>query len=382
MKIKLAKKFITGMAGIILCAILYTPGCSQAGNTPGNLKDAFSGRFLIGTALNGFQITGKDSLSATLIDRHFNSITPENCTKWQFIHPEPGRYDFTLADRFVELGGEKQMHMVGHVLVWHSQTPRWVFRDEEGNPVSRDTLLARMRDHIHTVVGRYRGKIDCWDVVNEAIGDDGEMRKSPYFNIIGEDYVEKAFAFAREADPEATLIYNDYSLPNPVKRAGVVKMVKQLQSKGIRIDGIGMQGHYHLDYPDPGELAASIEAFSGLGLKVMITEMDVNVLPQPGSYRGADVGTRSEMRKRLDPYIAGLPDSVQDALAERYKLYFEVFCQHSKDIERVTFWGVHDGGSWLNNWPVPGRTNYPLLFDRAGQPKPACDAVIATARSE
>ena len=382
MKLREIRNIITGMAVILLCTILYTEGCSQEGDTPGSLKDAFSDHFLIGTAVNRFQITGKDSLSATLIDKHFNSITAENCMKWKFIHPEPGRYDFTLADRFVELGEEKQMHMVGHTLVWHSQTPRWVFRDEEGNQVSRDTLLARMRDHIHTVVGRYRGKVDCWDVVNEALGDDGEIRKSLYYNIIGEDYVEKAFAFAREADPEATLIYNDYSLPDPARRAGVVKMVKELQSKGIRIDGIGMQGHYQLDYPDPEELAASIEAFSELGLKVMITEMEVNVLPQPGRYRGADVGTRFEMRKRLDPYTAGLPDSVQDALTERYRLYFEVFCEHSDAIERVTFWGVHDGVSWKNNWPVRGRTNYPLLFDRAGQPKPAYDAVIAVSESK
>ena len=301
--------------------------------------------------------------------------------KWERIHPEPGAYDFELADKFIELGMEREMYIVGHTLVWHSQTPRWVFLDDEGNLTTRDTLLMRMRDHIHTVVGRYKGRVHCWDVVNEVIGDDGNIRNSLWYRIIGEDYIEKAFTYASEADPEALLIYNDYSLPNPTKREGVVKMVKELQSKGIPIGGIGMQGHYHLGDPSLEDVDASITAFAELGVQVMITEMEITVLPVPSDDTGAEVSKRFEMKEWLNPYTDGLPDSVQNILTNRYRDLFTLFRDHSEHIQRVTFWGVHDGVSWKNNWPVPGRTNHPLLFDRDGEPKPSFDAVMGVASS-
>lgn len=372
----------TIFSSMMVLLVLTAISCSDQGTEQVTLKQAFQEDFLVGAALNRSQILGKDSLSAPIIETQFSSLTGENCMKWERIHPRPGEYWFDLADRLASYAGENEMHLQGHVLVWHSQTPRWVFQDAEGNLASRDTLLMRMKDHIFTVVGRYKGKVDSWDVVNEAIEDDGSMRKSLWYRIIGEDFIEKAFEYAHEADPDAELIYNDYSLADPAKRDGVVKMVKNLQAKGIRIDGIGMQGHYHLDDPLLEEVEASIEAYAALGLKVSFTEVEITVLPVPEDYTGAEITTRFEMEEWLNPYVDGLPDSVQNLLTNRYKDLFTLFVEHSEQIDRVTFWGVHDGVSWKNNWPVPGRTNHPLLFDREGKPKPAFDAVIAVASSD
>jgi endo-1,4-beta-xylanase len=345
--------------------------------TPKGLKDAYRDHFLVGAALSKNRIYEKDSLSARLILEQFNTLTPDNDMKWERIHPKPGIYNFEVADRFVELGERNGMHLVGHVLVWHSQTPPWVFKDQDGNPVTRDTLLARMKDHIQTVVGRYKGRIHTWDVVNEAVGDDGNLRESPWYRIIGEDYIEKAFRYAMEADPGAKLVYNDYSLASAAKREGTVRLVRDLQSKGVRVDAVGMQGHYDLVYPSLEELEASIVAFSDLGVEVMVTEMDVSVLPWPDQPRGAEISNRSEYQSRMDPYKESLPDSVQQVLADRYAGLFSVFVNHSDVVSRVTFWGVDDGTSWKNNFPVRGRTDYTLLFDRNYQPKPAFHAVMA-----
>ena len=272
------------------------------------------------------------------------------------------------------------MFIVGHTLVWHSQTPRWVFQDASGQPVSRDTLIARMREHIQTVVGRYRGRVRGWDVVNEALNEDGTLRHSPWFNIIGEDYIAMAFRFAHEADPAAELYYNDYSLENAAKRQGAVALVRRLRAEGVPITGIGSQDHVQMDWPTPAQVDSTLTAFGQLGVKVMITELDVDVLPRATQQRGADVSLNVAARSDLNPYVAGLPDSVQQALARRYADLFAVYLRHKDVVERVTFWGVTDGDSWKNNWPVRGRTNHPLLFDREGRPKPAFDAVIRVAR--
>jgi endo-1,4-beta-xylanase len=233
-----------------------------------------------------------------------------------------------------------------------------------------------MREHISTVVGRYRGRIGGWDVVNEALDDDGQLRRTPWFRMIGEDFLAKAFEFAHEADPNAELYYNDYGLDNAPKRKGAIELVKKLQSQGIRIAAIGMQGHYKMDWPSLGETEASILAFSKLGLKVNITELDLDVLPPPGQDRGADVTVRYDLQRKLNPYADGLPAANQQALAKRYADFFALFAKQSDVISRVTFWGVTDGDSWLNDWPVRGRTAYPLLFDRKGHPKPAFGAVL------
>jgi len=217
-------------------------------------------------------------------------------------------------------------------------------------------------------------------VVNEAIEADGSLRKSPWLQIIGPDYIARAFEFAHAADPEAELYYNDYDEWKPGKRQTIVSLVNELREKGIRIDGIGMQGHWGLDYPELEEAEKSIETFAALGLKVMITELDVTVLPHASRQTGADIAQNYELRKELNPWPDGLPDEMQEKLASRYADIFALFCKHADKIDRVTFWNVHDGNSWRNNWPVRGRSDYPLLFGRQGKPKPAFYAVIKTAK--
>lgn len=342
------------------------------------LKDAFSDRFLIGTAMSVPQIMGKEPGTKEFVVRHFNSLTAENCMKWEKIHPQPSVYDFAPADSTVAFANRNGMFMIGHTLVWHQQTPDWVFTDSLGNPLTRDALLARMKDHIFTVVGRYKGQVKGWDVLNEVLADDGSLRKTKYYEIIGEDYMQKAFEFAREADPDAELYYNDYNIETPAKRDSAVKLLRALQSRGVKIDGVGIQGHYHMDFPELNDIDIAIQQFGELGLKVMFTELDINVLPRPQNISGADISKNFELQKQMNPYPESLPDSVQQALARRYADMFSLFVKHSDKVSRVTFWGVHDGQSWLNNWPVRGRTNYPLLFDRNFKPKPAFYSVIET----
>lgn len=344
------------------------------------LKEAYKNDFMIGVAVNTNQFTGRDRRGEAIIKTQFNSISPENALKWERIHPWPGKdgYDFGPADRYVEFGEQNGMYLVGHTLVWHSQTPEWVFQDNNGRPLSgtnaadRELLLRRMHDHIQTVVGRYKGRIKCWDVVNEALNEDGTLRRSPWERIIGPDYIEKAFQYAHEADPAAILRYNDYSLENEPKRRGAITLIKKLQAEGIPIGAIGLQDHVKMDWPSIEQEDGMISDFAKLGIKVMITELDVDLL---GRSQSADV---AEMQKQQtsDLYKNGLPDSVQQALARRYAELFTVFVKHRKDITLVTIWGVTDGDSWLN-W---GRMNYPLLFDRDHQPKPAFASVLKCAR--
>ena len=356
------------------------PVSASSPRTPSqSLKDAFKDSFLVGAALNADQFSGSDRRGEAIVTAQFNSITPENVLKWELVHPKPDAYDFDAPDRYVAFGEKHQMFIIGHTLIWHSQTPRWVFQDEQGNQVDRETLLKRMRDHIQTVVGRYKGRIKAWDVVNEALNEDGTMRQSAWMKIIGADYLEKAFQYAHAADPQAQLYYNDYSLENEAKRNGAVELIKKLQAAGVPVYGIGLQGHDKMDWPTVEQQDKTISAFASLGIKVSITELDIDVLPRPAPGNSADISQDFELRARLNPYPQGLPGPVQEALAKRYAELFTVFQKHREEIDRVTFWGVTDGDSWLNDWPVRGRTSYPLLFDRAGQTKPAFNAVIKTA---
>ncbi len=356
------------------------PACNSTNSEKGQtLKDAFEGKFYIGTAVNPMQISGRDSLSQKIILTHFNSIVAENCMKAERIQPEEGKFSFDLPDRFVEFGEQNNMHIVGHTLIWHSQAPRWFFVDEEGNDVSREVLIERMRNHIFAVVGRYKGRVHGWDVVNEAIIEDSSYRKSKFYEIIGEDYIELAFQFAAEADPDAELYYNDYGMANPGRRKGVIEIVKNLQAKGIKIDGIGMQGHLNLESLNLEEFEKSIVAFSELGVKVMITEFDLTILPFPTRETTADVGLRAEYEARMNPYADGF---TEEALAEWNNActdIFRLFLKHQDKISRVTTWGVTDNHSWKNNWPIRGRTDYPLLFDREYQPKPVVKTIIEEA---
>ena len=345
------------------------------------LKDVFQGKFYLGTALNAGQITGKDTASVRIIQQHFNSITSENVMKSALIQPQEGKFNFDLSDQFVEFGLQNQMFIIGHCLVWHSQAPKWFFVDTQGNDVSREVLISRMKNHIQTLVGRYKGKVKGWDVVNEAILDNGSWRESKFYKIIGPEFVKLAFQFAREADPEAELYYNDYSMALPGRREGVVKMVKELQKDGIRVDGIGMQGHVSMDFPKIEEFEKSILAFAALGAQVHITEMDISALPSPKNQQGADVDSNVDYKKELNPYTDGLPAEVEKAHGKRYQEFFDLFLKHEDKIKRVTLWGVQDGQSWKNNFPVRGRTDYALLFDRQYQPKSFVKGLLAGAEA-
>jgi endo-1,4-beta-xylanase len=364
--------------GIVLLAL----GITTNAQTQPSLKDAYKDFFLIGAAINQSQIYGKDTAEDALIRAQFSSITPEDVLKWEIVHPQPDTYDFAAADAYVDFGQKNHTHIVGHTLVWHHETPKWVFEDEKGKPPSREALLQRMHDHIRTVVGRYKGRINSWDVVNEALDEDGSLRQTPWLKIIGEDYIAKAFEFAHQADPSAQLNYNDYSLENAAKREGALKLIKKLRAEGVPVNAVGLQGHYRFEWPTVEQLDTTITEFGKLGVKVMITELDIDILPKATSGQTADVSLNVEAQAKLNPYANGLPDSAQQTLAKRYADLFSVLLKHRDVVTRVTFWGVTDAGSWLNNWPVRGRTSYPLLFDRHAQPKPAFHAVIETARKE
>ena len=371
-------KSIAGILGVFLAA----SGFAQTA-----LKDAFKNDFLIGAALNEAEFTGRNTNAAAIVKAQFNSISPENALKWESIHPRRFGFNFGPADSYVAFGQKSGMFIVGHNLVWHNQTPAWVFQSDQGSrtverkrrPVNRDVLLQRMSNHIFTVVGRYKGKIGGWDVVNEALDDDGTLRQSEWEKIIGPDYIIKAYQFAHEADPRAELYYNDYSLENEAKRNGAIALVRKLQAAGIPIAGVGLQGHYKMDWPTTNQVDETIAAFSKLGVKVMITELDLDVLPPATSSQAAEVSMNVALRAELNPYTNGLPAAVQRQIAQRYADLFAVFVKHHDVVSRVTFWGVTDADSWLNFWPIKGRKAYPLPFNRDGRPKPAFNAILQTA---
>jgi endo-1,4-beta-xylanase len=365
----------------VFTTALVFASVSTIDQAPVTLKGAYHSLFHVGAAINEGQITGRDALGDDLLASQFDSISPENVLKWERVHPGPDRYSFDLPDKYVAFGETHHMFIVGHTLVWHSQTPAWVFQDDKGNPADRDTLLKRMHDHIFTVVGRYKGRIQSWDVVNEALNDDGTLRKSPWLKIIGDDYIVKAFQYAHEADPQAQLNYNDYSIETEAKRNGAIALIKKLQAAGIPISTVGIQGHDQLNWPSVQLEDETIAAFAKLGVKVAITELDIDVLPRGGVSHTADIDYNIKSDSRLNPYPDALPDAQQHALAQRYADLFAVYIKHSDVVNRVTLWGVTDSDSWLNNWPVRGRTSYPLLFDREGKPKPALDAVIQAANA-
>jgi endo-1,4-beta-xylanase len=361
-------------AGLMLGGLTATAMAQPA------LKDVYKPFFRVGAALNPGQFNETNARGAALVKAQFDSITSENVLKWERVHPKPDAYNFDPSDRFVEFGEKNGMFIVGHCLVWHSQTPAWVFQDDKGAPLDRDGLLKRMHDHISTVMGRYKGRINGWDVVNEALNEDGTLRQSPWMRIIGEDYIAKAFQFAFEADPRAELYYNDYSLEgNEAKRKGAVELIRKLKAQGIAVAAAGLQGHVNLDSPTAVQMDQAIAAFKELGVKVAITELDIDVLPSADRGLTADVGRTAQPQAGLNPYTGGLPDAVVQAQTKRYADLFGVFLKYRGTVTRVTLWGVTDGDSWKNNWPIRGRTNYPLLFDRQGAPKPAFDAVIRAA---
>ena len=339
------------------------------------LKEYFKNDFSVGAAIGTDIFSQNNKEILNLIAREFNTITTENALKWQPVHPLENRWNFDIPDKFVEFGQKNKMYIQGHVLVWHSQVPKNLFIDESGKQVSKSVLLKRLENHISTLVDRYKGKIHSWDVVNEAITPEEGYRKSKWFEIIGPEFMERAFHLAHEADPNCHLIYNDYNMTDKRRRDFVVELVKKYKRKSVPIHGIGMQGHYNLDSPRTKAIETSIEAFAATGMRVHFTELDVDVLPYDWG-RTSEVSTNIEYAESLNPYTEGLPKDIQDKFTRRYEELFKLFLRQRDNIDRVTFWGTTDDKSWKNNFPMRGRTNYPLLFNREHKPKDAYFAVI------
>jgi endo-1,4-beta-xylanase len=344
------------------------------------LKEVAPKGLRIGAAINRRQAAGQDEKALAIVTRHFSTITAENDLKWERVHPEPDRYDFAPADRYVDFGAKHGMFVVGHVLLWHQQTPAWVFAGENGKKLDRETALARLKAHIDAVVGRYKGRIGGWDVVNEAFEEDGSLRKTAWLEAIGEDYIAKAFEFAHAADPAAELYYNDYNLWKPAKGAAAVKLVKELKAKGLRVDGIGEQGHWGVDDPPLEAIDACLAAIKASGTTPLITELDMDVLPRDPEMWGADLSKKMKIKAATNIYPDGLPPAMQQKLAKRYADVFALFLKHG--VGRVTFWGVTDANTWLNDFPIPGRVNYPLPWDRNAQEKEALGAIAEVLKKQ
>lgn len=365
-------KIISFVLIVFICCICTGSNSpSSSGNIP-SLKTVFKEDFMVGAALNRHQINETDPMATAFISGQFNTLTPENDMKAALIHPEWSRYNFTEADKIISYGRQHHMQVNAHTLIWHSQLPAFVLQMRD-----KDSLHQFFKDHISVIASRYDGKVYSWDVVNEALNEDGTMRKSLFLKYLGDDYVVEAFQLAGKAARHTKLYYNDYNIEQPKKRAGAVALIRKIQAAGTRIDGVGIQGHWHLGRVPLKEIEESILEFSALGIDVMFTELDISVLPDPKGVEGADVNQQKAYNSVLNPYAGSLPDSVQQQLAGDYENLFRLFLKHKDKISRVTFWGVNDGDSWLNNWPVPGRTNYPLLFDRQFNPKMAFNKVVA-----
>lgn len=342
------------------------------------IGDAFQRDFLLGTAINSKTLDDNEQNLLDLINQEFSSVTAENCQKWAEIHPEDAVWNWATSDRFIEFATAHKKHVLGHTLVWHSQIPDSVFKGLDGQLLSAAELRKKMEYHINTIVDRYRGKVDTWDVVNEVVSDDGydSWRNSYWYQIMGDSFMEHAFRTTHAADPKAELLYNDYNMHDPAKRAFLVDVFKDYLDRDVPIHGVGFQAHYALDEPKIEEVEKSIEAFSELGLAIHITELDVDVLPQAFDYMGAEISASFEYSDELNPYPVALPAELEDQLAQRYESLFRLFLKHRDSIKRVTLWGTGDAQSWKNDWPVVGRTNYPLLFDRSLRPKAAYQRVL------
>ncbi|MCC3372025.1 endo-1,4-beta-xylanase [Cohnella sp. REN36] len=331
-------------------------------NVP-SLHETFQAHFRVGAAVNPVTLVSQREL----LSRHFNSVTAENEMKFERLQPEEGRFTFEHADNLIDFATSHGMGVRGHTLIWHNQTPAWVFEHREGGPADRQTLLARMQSHIETVVSRYKGLIYAWDVVNEAVSDSGGelLRPSKWLDIAGEDFIAKAFEYAHAADPNALLFYNDYNESVPEKREKIYALVRSLKDKGVPIHGIGLQAHWNLEHPALDDIRQAIERYASLGLKLHVTELDVSVF------------RHEDRRTDLKRPEAGM----LERQAERYGQMFRLFKEYDGHVDSVTFWGAADDYTWLDHFPVRGRKNWPFLFDAAHQPKPSYWNVIDVARS-
>lgn len=328
------------------------------------LKDYYKNYFPIGVAVGPQSIKGDDS---ALIVKEFNSVTPENAMKMGPIHPREDMYYWKDADAIVDFAQRNGIKVRGHNLLWHEQTPRWLFTDKDGKQVSKEVLLQRLKDHITTVVSRYKGKIYAWDVVNEAIDDDSTkmLRNSLWHQICGDEFIPKAFEYAHAADTNAVLVYNDYNTERPEKREHIYRMLKKLVDAKVPINAVGLQAHWSIYEPTEKELRDAIERYSSLGLKVQFTEVDMSIYPWEKERRA----------KRPGESDAYTPELEQKQI-DQYKMVFKIFREYKNVISGVTFWNVSDRYTWLDTYPVPGRKNYPLLFDQNHQRKKAYWEVV------
>jgi endo-1,4-beta-xylanase len=323
------------------------------------LKDYFKDYFTIGVAVSPRALKTDEG---QLIVKEFNSMTPENAMKMGPVHPFENQYNWAGGDSIAAFAKRNGMKLRGHCLCWHNQTPRWLFFDSSTNQqVTKEVLLKRLKDHITAVVTRYKDVIYAWDVVNEVISDkeDEYFRPSLWYQICGEEFVAKAFQWAHEADPKALLFYNDYNEISPVKREKIIKMVKDLQAKGVPINGVGLQGHWAINEPSKDQLEKTLKDFSGLGLTLQVTELDISVYPK-------EHNARERIASDNDTVFTAEKEMKQ---IEVYKYSFELFKKYRKNISSITFWNISDRGSWLDNFPVRGRKDYPLLFDAQLKPK-------------
>jgi len=362
----LIKKAIAANTIFTLLFMMMSPPALWAQSQPAKgLKDYYKNYFPIGVAVSAGDI--KDPQETTLILSQFNSLTPENAMKMGPIHPEENRYNWKDADSIVAFAQAHGLRVRGHNLCWHEQTPAWLFKDANGNQVTKDVLLKRLKDHITTVVNRYKGKIYAWDVVNEAIDDDSTkfLRNSLWYQICGDDFIIKAFEYAHEADPNAVLFYNDYNTERPQKRERVYRLLKMLVDAKVPINGVGLQAHWSIYEPDQKDLIETIKKFSSLGLKVQVTELDMSIYPWEKNMRKLRPG-------ESDAYTPDLEKKQTD----QYAMVFKVFRQYKDVISGVTFWNISDKHTWLDGYPVPGRKNYPLLFDQDLKPKKAYWKVV------
>ncbi|KRT15251.1 1,4-beta-xylanase [Pedobacter ginsenosidimutans] len=328
------------------------------------LKDFYKNYFPIGVAVGKRNLSGEEG---ALIKKHFNSITAENDMKMESMQPVEGKFNWREADSIISFAAQNNIKVRGHNLCWHEQAPSWFFTDKAGKEVNKTVLLQRLKAHIDAVVGRYKGKIYAWDVVNEAIDDYSTkyLRNSKWYQICGEDFIIKAFEYAHAADPDAKLYYNDYNTERPEKRERVYKLLKSLKDKGVPIDGVGLQAHWSIYEPTEKELVTAIERYSSLGLKIQFTELDLSIYPW-------EKNKRAKRADESDAYTAEL----EARQVAKYKMVFSVFRKYKNVITNVTFWNISDRRTWLDGYPVPGRKNYPLLFDTQLKPKKAYWAVI------
>ena len=332
----------------------------------GGLRNYYSDYFPVGVSVAPQSVAPGDE--AELIKKNFASLTAENVMKPQPIHPQEDRYNWEPADQIVAFAQANGLKMRGHTLCWHNQTPKWFFEDKDGNPASKELLLQRLRDHIHAIVGRYKGKVYAWDVVNEAIAEQADKmyRPTQWYQMLGEEYIAKAFEYAHEADPDALLFYNDFDTEKPAKRDHIYQMLKGLLDQGVPVHGMGLQGHWSIyDELTVAGLEESITRFASLGLTVQITELDISVYPKDWN--------RKERRESDSTSFTPEKEQMQ---IDKYKMIFDVLRKHKDKVSGVTFWNISDRKSWLDNFPIKGRKDYPLLFDETLQPKKAFWEVV------